>query len=267
MSSYRFLGILSDLDSAGEEVARTRNALHAAATAQGVPIHVDVVRSRHVGADAAPSKDGWVLGPGSPFERRDRVLAFLRSCRRQRIPLLGTCAGFHHVVLEFVRHSVGMTDAEHTEYDPDAWLPLIHRPSCSAMAARREVLFREGSRVARAYQGQSSVEEHRCTYYLNPRYRALLDNTELSVVGEDHQGTPEVVELRGHPFYVASLFLPQLHDQVPAPPLFRGLVEAAKHSSMTRDPVPTKHACDREGVRTRPARFDSRRRTGPPASC
>ena len=64
--------------------------------------------------------DGVLIAPGSPYESMSAALAAIGLARTDRIPLLGTCAGFQHVVIEYARSVVGIVDASHAETDPDA---------------------------------------------------------------------------------------------------------------------------------------------------
>ncbi len=75
---------------------------------------------------------GLLVAPGSPYESMEGALAAIRVARSRGVPLLGTCGGFQHVVLEFARHMLGVADADHAEYEPYASSTLFITPlSCS----------------------------------------------------------------------------------------------------------------------------------------
>jgi CTP synthase (UTP-ammonia lyase) len=42
---------------------------------------------------------GFWIGPGSPYASMDGALSTIRLARERRIPLLGTCGGFQHIVI------------------------------------------------------------------------------------------------------------------------------------------------------------------------
>jgi CTP synthase (UTP-ammonia lyase) len=44
---------------------------------------------------------------------------------------------------------------------------------------------------------------------LNPHYEALLEGASLKISGRDSGGEVRIVELEGHPFYIATLFQPE----------------------------------------------------------
>ena len=45
---------------------------------------------------------------------------------------------------------------------------------------------------------------------LNPEYKSLIDEAGLRVAGEDDSGETRIVEIRDHPFYIGTLFVPQV---------------------------------------------------------
>jgi CTP synthase (UTP-ammonia lyase) len=61
---------------------------------------------------------GLLIAPGSPYRSEDGALAAIRPAREHQVPLLGTCGGFQHLVLEFARHVLGRVDADHEETHP-----------------------------------------------------------------------------------------------------------------------------------------------------
>ncbi len=58
-----------------------------------------------------------------------------------------------------------------------------------------------------------TVGEYRCSFGLNGRYRRLLEGQHLMVAAVDDQDDIRAVELDGHPFFVATLFQPELGAQ------------------------------------------------------
>jgi CTP synthase (UTP-ammonia lyase) len=63
---------------------------------------------------------------------------------------------------------------------------------------------------------------------LSATYAACFSNGPLKVAGVDREGEARVVELPGHPFFVATLFLPQLISRPDAPhPLVLAYLRAA----------------------------------------
>lgn len=71
------------------------------------------------------------------------------------------------------------------------------------------------------------TEEFSCNYGLNPHYRDRFDNGDLRIVGADADGDARMVELRSHPFFLATLFLPQIRSSAERPhPLITAYLQA-----------------------------------------
>ncbi|MGQ0839476.1 CTP synthase C-terminal region-related (seleno)protein [Actinokineospora sp.] len=170
----------------------------------------------------------WVA-PGSPYANRDGVLAAIGHARRGGIPFLGTCGGFQHALVEYARHVVGMGDAEDVQYVPDATTPLITPLECSLLGEKSWLRLVEGSRIAAVFGGASRVAEtYHCRYGLNPEFLSAISTGPLAVTAWDDEGAPRAVELTGHPFFVGTLFQPELSSTPDAVhPLIHAFVDAA----------------------------------------
>jgi CTP synthase (UTP-ammonia lyase) len=154
------------------------------------------------------------------------ALKAIRVAREQRLPLLGTCGGFQHIVVEFVRDVLGEADAEHAETSPDAPRLAVTPLACSLDGAEGEVRFAPGSRIAALYGAERSVEPFFCSYGLNPEYGARLESAGLRVSGRDAEGEPRAVELADHPFFVGTLYVPQA--RAGTHPLVAAFLQAAR---------------------------------------
>ncbi len=105
---------------------------------------------------------------------------------------------------------------------------LISKLSCSLVGQTQVVQIAPGSRAAHAYGQAEVTERFQCNYGLNDRFRARLADGKLNITGADPQGEARIVELTGHPFYVATLFLPQLNSTEGKPhPLITAFLQAA----------------------------------------
>ncbi|WP_219833912.1 hypothetical protein [Paenibacillus sp. R14(2021)] len=173
-------------------------------------------------ASAAAAYDGFWIAPGSP-ESPEGVMRMIRYARENGVPLLGTCGGFQQMILEYARHELLLADARHEELDPAADVPLISKLACSLVGQEGEIVMAPSSRIAAIFGILRTVEPFRCNYGLNPAYQALIEASDLRIAGTDAQGNPRVVELPGHPFYIGTLFVPQLRSTPEQP---HGLVDA-----------------------------------------
>ena len=79
----------------------------------------------------------------------------------------------------------------------------------------------------RAYRRLKSEEEFRCNYGLNPAYQDALSAHGLRISGVDSNGEARIIELPEHPFYLGTLFLPQLSSSLEQPhPLIEAYIRA-----------------------------------------
>jgi CTP synthase (UTP-ammonia lyase) len=147
----------------------------------------------------------------------DGALEAIRFAREGGVPFMGTCGGFQHAVIEYARNVLCIPEAGHTEYDPDTRTPFISALSCSPLGQTMRVEIEAGSKVHGIYGRSEAGEEYRCNYGLAPESRKLLEEGGMRVAGTDTDGEARIVELPGHDFYVATLFVPQA-SSVPGKP-------------------------------------------------
>jgi len=186
------------------------------------------------GKDVRPIADfdGLWCVPGSPYANMAGALHAIRFAREHQRPFLGTCGGFQHAVIEFARNVLGLIHADHTESSPETEWPLITRLSCSLVGTRGRIRFVPGSRAAQLYGVAEADEQYHCNFGINPDYLLRLKDSQLRISGLDENQEPRVIELEGHPFFMGTLFQPELSASGGiAHPLIVGFVRAAGERS------------------------------------
>ncbi|RSS84373.1 gamma-glutamyl-gamma-aminobutyrate hydrolase family protein [Streptomyces sp. WAC06614] len=169
----------------------------------------------------------WVL-PGSPYASEAGAVAAVRTAREHGIPFLGTCGGFQHTLLEYARTVCGMTGAGHAENDPEAEDPLIAPLACSLVGHEGVVHARPGSLAEAVLGAERSTERYHCQYGPVERHLPVLVEHGLVLSGHDEDGQVRIVELTEHPFFLATLFQPELYGDGTRPhPVLRALATAA----------------------------------------
>jgi CTP synthase (UTP-ammonia lyase) len=137
------------------------------------------------------------------------------------------------VLVEYARNVLGAEGAEHAETSPDAPDLVVTPLSCSLWGQEHPVTLVPGTRAAGLYGVESAAEDYFCSYGLSPEYRPRMEESGLRVSGVDEEGEPRIVELDGHPFFVATLFCFQTRSRPEEPhPLVAGFVDAARQSSV-----------------------------------
>ena len=171
---------------------------------------------------------GWWIAPGSPYRSINGALRIIRYAREHDIPLLGTCGGYQHVVLEYARNVLGFADAAHAEYDPYASDLFITALSCSLVGQTMTVMVRKNTTAARLYPSSAITEKYYCNFGLNLDHLPALTAAGLVVSGTDQDGEPRIVELPSLRYFLATLFVPQTSSTPEDPhPLIVGLLRAA----------------------------------------
>ena len=104
--------------------------------------------------------------------------------------------------------------------------------SCALIGTPQTVTLVPGTRAARLYGGATAVvEDYYCAYGVNPAYRAALERGGLRVSGVGGDGEVRIVELPAHPFFLATLFLPQTRSAPGRPhPLLAGYAAAVRRA-------------------------------------
>jgi CTP synthase (UTP-ammonia lyase) len=73
------------------------------------------------------------------------------------------------------------------------------------------------SLVYKAYGRDEITEQFTCSYGLNPKFLDIIGKGQLKVAGADLDGEVRVVEVSDHPFYVGTLYQPQLSSTPDSP--------------------------------------------------
>jgi len=95
-----------------------------------------------------------------------------------------------------------------------------------------------GSRAAQLYGAFVVNERHRHRYEFNNAYRQKFEEAGFQFSGTSPDGKlVEIIELKDHPFFVASQFHPEFLSKPNAPhPLFKGFI-AAVHQHLHHKPL------------------------------
>ena len=193
--------------------------------------------------------DGILVPGGFGSRGVDGKVAAIRYAREHKIPFLGICLGMQCTVIEYARDVLGWEDANSTEFDETTAHPVI-----DLMEEQRGVtqkggtmrlgaypcVLKKGTLAAKLYWNKPPTtnyqlptisERHRHRYELayDGEARKKLEAAGLTVSGLSPDGKlVEIVELPGHPYFIACQFHPEFKSRPTAPhPLFLGLVAAA----------------------------------------
>ncbi|MDW8290857.1 MAG: CTP synthase, partial [Armatimonadota bacterium] len=186
--------------------------------------------------------DGIIVAGGFGVRGMEGKIASIRYAREHRVPFLGLCLGLQMAVVEFARHACGLHGAHTEEADPNTPHPVIHLLPEQRDITDKGATMRLGAypcrimqrtRAARLYRDAVVYERHRHRYEVNNEYRERLAEHGMvfSGVSPDYR-LVEIIELEGHPFFMATQFHPEFRSRPNRPhPLFVGFVKAALDKS------------------------------------
>ncbi len=226
-------------------------SLKHAGWAHGVDVKVRWVDSEELTPENVGERLGGAAGilvPGGFGHRgiEGKVLA-AHFARDHNVPYLGLCLGLQCAVIEFAREVVGSRDVNSTEFDMFTEHPVIDfMPDQRNMEDKGGTMrlglyparLTPGSKAAQVYGQEIVYERHRHRFEVNNEYRHTLEAAGMVLSGQSPDGRlVEIVELRDHPWFVASQFHPEFRSRPDRPhPLFDGFVGTALALRDGREP-------------------------------
>jgi len=214
-------------------------------------VNIHYIESQEIldnGTDCLQGMDGIVV-PGGFGDRgiEGKILA-VKFARENGIPYLGICLGMQLAVIEAARNLAGLAGAMSTEFDRSTPHPVVglitewqtasgdveQRDERSELGGTmrlgaQEIRLVEGSLAARTYGADRIQERHRHRYEVNNNYRGQLEEAGVRFSGVSVDNLVEMVELPGHPWFLASQFHPEFTSNPrDGHPLFKGFITAAR---------------------------------------
>lgn len=184
--------------------------------------------------------DGVIVPGGYGDRGTEGKIKTIEFCRKNKIPYLGLCYGMQLAVIEFARNVCGLKDANTTEINPKTKYPVIdlmpeqkikikeknYGGSMRLGAYKCELA--KGTRSRQAYKRKEISERHRHRYEFNNDFRVLLEKKGLIIAGVNpEKNLVEIIELKNHPFFVATQFHPEFKSRPLSPhPLFLEFIKA-----------------------------------------
>ena len=182
--------------------------------------------------------DGIWLMPGSPYADDASAYAAITYAREHSVPFLGTCGGLQYAVVEYFRQVIGVADASHAESDGPSESNVVTAQACSLFGEEREVLPVAGTRFADMVPGPF-VGMHYCNYAPSSEALHALVAHGWVIAATAQDAEAEVLELPGHPYFMLSLFQPQIGSLAGKPlhPMLREFVRCTEVFAASRPAV------------------------------
>ncbi|WP_374088480.1 CTP synthase [Methylomicrobium lacus] len=225
--TVKSIALLGEYTSTFPPHAYTNAAIQHAQDLLELEITANWVSTEDIGLKLFEHYAGIWIAPGSPYKNMEKTLWAIRYARENNIPCFGTCGGFQHMVIEYARNVLGFKDAQHAEYDPYASNLFISELACSLAGREMRLSLAPGSRIAAIYGVSSAQEHYYCNFGVNPDYVDALQQGPLQVSGSDAEGEIRVIEHPEHPFFIGTLFVPQMRSTPERPhPLVSAFLKA-----------------------------------------
>ncbi len=184
------------------------------------------------------SVDGILVPGGFGPRGTEGMAAAAGYARREAVPYFGICYGFQWAVVEFARSVCGLEGAASAECEPEASEQIIlmlkdlvdvEEMGGTMRLGAYECKLTPGSLAHQCYGSLTVHERHRHRYEFNQNYEERLTKAGLRFSGRTPDSKfVEIVELPGHPWFLAVQFHPEFKSRPLSPhPLFREFIGAS----------------------------------------
>jgi len=223
-------------------------------------VNVHYIESADIETQGTDCLDGMnaILVPGGFGERGiEGKIRAVEYARRHGIPYLGICLGMQVAVIEYARHVAGLDGAHSTEFNRATphpvialiteWQDEVHGAQVRNETSEKGGTMRLGAQECRIVPGTLAhaiygrdliMERHRHRYEFNNRYLERVSKAGLKFSGFSKDGLVELIELPGHPWFIACQFHPEFTSTPrDGHPLFTGFIRAARHYRASQLPA------------------------------
>jgi CTP synthase len=184
--------------------------------------------------------DGLLVAPGFGHRGVEGKIEAVRYARENGLPFFGICLGMQMAAIEFARHVLHHSHAHSTEMDaktPDPVIDLMEdQKQLQAKGGTMRLgaypcVLKSGSLAEKIYGAERISERHRHRWEFNNRYLEAFERAGMQASGVNPDtGLVEVIELKGHPFFIGVQYHPELKSTVENPhPIFVHFIQAALH--------------------------------------
>ena len=183
--------------------------------------------------------DGVVVPGGFGVRGIEGKISAIQYLRENKVPFLGICLGLQCAVIEYARNVCGISDANSSEFSQNTkdfvidLLPNQDLDKDDVGASMRLGTYpckiEKNTLTSEIYKDEVIYERHRHRYEVNNKYRDTLEENGLIFSGlSPDNNLVEMIELKDHPFFVASQFHPEFKSRPWEPsPIFNSFIKSA----------------------------------------
>ena len=197
--------------------------------------------------------NGVVVPGGFGYRGIEGKIGAIEYLRKNKIPFLGICLGLQCAVIEFARNVCGISDANSTEFSQTTKNPVIDLlpnqdleaddVGASMRLGTYPCKIQPGTMAKDIYNNEIIYERHRHRYEVNNKFRNELESKGLVFSGlSPDEDLVEMIELKDHPYFVASQFHPEFKSRPWDPaPMFNSFIAASKEIKFFDENVKDEH--------------------------
>ena len=216
-------------------------ALKHACLQNKVNLDLEWIDADNFDLDDLKKLNGVVVPGGFGYRGIEGKILAIEYLRKNKIPFLGICLGLQCAVIEFARNECKISDANSTEFSQTTKNPVIDLlPNQNLENDDVGASMRLGTYPckiipstfsSKIYDNEIVYERHRHRYEVNNKFRKQLEEKGLIFSGlSPDEDLVEMIELKDHPFFVASQFHPEFKSRPWDPaPMFNSFIEASKN--------------------------------------
>ncbi len=182
--------------------------------------------------------NGVIIPGGFGYRGVEGMIIAAEYARNKKIPMLGICLGMQVAIIEFARNVLGLRDANSAEFVNDTKNPVIHllpeQVGVEDLGGTLRLgsypcVLDKSSKIYKLFGKVEISERHRHRYEVNNDYREEYKKAGMILSGlSPNERIVEMIELKNHPFYVATQSHPELKSRPNRPhPLFDGFIQAS----------------------------------------
>ena len=189
--------------------------------------------------------DGILVPGGFGSRGIEGKITTIKFARENQIPFFGICLGMQLAAVEFARNVLSLAQAHSQEFDGQTANQIIHLMESQKGLTNKGGTMRlgaypcritQGSKAQVAYGASEITERHRHRFEFNNSFREKFEMNGIMFSGlSPDANLVEIMELKGHPWFVACQFHPELKSRpMRAHPLFRDFVAASLQKKRSR---------------------------------
>ncbi len=200
-------------------------------------IHSEEITKENVN-EILSEQHGIIVAPGFGDRGIEGKIIAAWYARENEIPFLGICLGMQCAVIEFARNELGYKNAHSTEMDEGTRYPVIDLmeeqkgitdKGGTMRLGAWDCQIKEGTIVHKAYNKDFIRERHRHRFEFNNTFLEAFEDAGFIASGVNPESNlVEIMELKGHPFFIGVQFHPEYSSTVMKPhPLFIQFVKSS----------------------------------------